>query len=112
MPMTVSLTGEKKKKFAKAARELLARKDPTLREIAGMVGLMTAYAPAVEYGGSHIKLLEMNKNEALVKAKGNFDAHMQVSREAAWDILWWLDNLERERRKRVSAPETDIRTPP
>ena len=55
--MSVTLTPEKKEKFARAAGDLLAKEKTSVREVAGLVGLMTAYSPAVEYGGAHIKNL-------------------------------------------------------
>ena len=61
--MTISLTEAKRAKFERAAAELVEKSEARIREVAGLVGLVTANEPAVEYGGSHIKLLEVEKNK-------------------------------------------------
>ena len=57
--MTVALTEEKRDGFRKVASDLLGKQETKIREVARLVGLMVAYAPATEYGGAHIKRLEM-----------------------------------------------------
>ena len=108
--MTITLTQEKKLKFTRAASDLLEKENPTIREVAGLVGLMTAYSPAVEYGGSHIKRLELDKNRALAIERGIFDARMHISQGAREDISWWLENLEGARLVRTSTPDVEIAT--
>ena len=54
---------------------------PVIREVAGIVGLMVAYLPAVEYGGAHFKQLERDKIKALKRRKGNFDEHVWISQK-------------------------------
>ena len=51
LEMTVGLTLEKREKFARAASEVLGKVKMIIRELAGLVGLMVAYSPAVQYGG-------------------------------------------------------------
>ena len=97
--MTVALTREKK--FTRAARDLLAKGLSRIREVAGLIGLMVAYSPAVEYGPAHIKLLEIDKNEALVRSKGSFDQEMTLSPPARGEIDWWLQHLEKKRAVRL-----------
>ena len=92
-----------------AASELLERRGPSIREVAGLVGLMTAYSPAIEFGGAHIKRLEMDKNEALAYRKGNFDGKITPSRGAK-DILWWVNNLDSKRAIKILAPDLEICT--
>ena len=70
--MSVTLTQDKKEKFERAARGVLAQDRLRVREVAGLVGLMTAYSPAVEYGGAHIKNLERDKNVGLKVNRGDF----------------------------------------
>ena len=106
--MVVSLTREKKEKFRRAAADLREQSDPSIREVAGLIGLMIAYAPAVEYGGAHVKWLEWDKNKALELAKGNFDGRMQVSGRALKEIDWWLHNLDNDRLVRLDSPEFEI----
>ena len=57
--MSVALCESKREKFSKAANELLAKKRMSVREVAGLVGLMVAYTPAIKYAGAHIKHLKV-----------------------------------------------------
>ena len=98
--MSVSLTQEKKEKFVRAAEDVLNKELSSVREVAGLVGLMIAYSPALEYGGAHIKALERDKNLGLKLNKGNFDGRMAITEEAKVEIHWWLDQIGKEDAKR------------
>ena len=91
--MVVRPTSDKIEKFDRVAREILELKEVSIREIAGLVGLMIAYAVALDFGAAHIKLLEIEKNVALKANKGNFDAMMTLSDKVKVDINWWVDHL-------------------
>ena len=108
--MTVGLTLDKKEKFQRAAKEVLDKKACRIREIAGLVGLMVAYSPAVMYAGAHIKPLEIDKNEALAKSRGDFDGWMEISNLAESDIEWWLGHLHNKERVRVDSPSFEVFT--
>ena len=107
--MTVRLTEEKVAKFTRAASDLLGKQQSSVREAAGLVGLMTAYAPAVEYAQAHIKALEKEKNEALEYHKGDFRGSIRVIKGVE-DIMWWLENLENPRKIRTGNPDCVIYT--
>ena len=109
--MTVTPTQEKVEKFQNAVEELFQVEEPTIREVAGIVGLMSSNSPGVQYGPAHIKRLEREKNAALARAKGNFDATMYIGREGLEDIQWWLDNLPTASKKiRNGGPDLEMCT--
>ena len=110
LDMTVNLKLDKRQKFTRAALDLLDKESPTVREVAGLIGLMVAYTPAVEYGGAHIKWLEWDKNQALAQRAGDFDGRMRISERAQRDILWWLENLGVARKIRLGSPQVEICT--
>ena len=91
--MKVFLTEDKCKKFVKAANETMHKTTPTIREVAGLIGLMIAYSKAFDFAQAHIKWLEKDKNVALVKSKGNFAETMKISTFGFRDIYWWLNNI-------------------
>ena len=66
--MHVPLTNEKKK-LTQVITEITGQGDNSIRQVAGLVGLMVAYAPAVEYTGIHFKSLERDKIKALKRSK-------------------------------------------
>ena len=92
--MKVFLTPDKEQKFIRSAQDTLAKDFPTIREVAGLIGLMTAYSRAFDYAQAHIKWIEKDKNDALVLSKGNFNVTMKLSKRAKLDISWWLDNIQ------------------
>ena len=108
--MEVSLTVEKKQKFREAANKILNENEHKIREVAGLVGLMVAYTPAVEYAGVHFKTLERDKIKALKRSKGNFEEKMWISTGGLADITWWLDNLDNHRQIRRSEPDVELFT--
>lgn len=92
--MEVSLTQDKILKFREIASELLeGPRRIKIRKVAALIGLMTAYAPALLFGGVHIKTLEIQKNAALARNRGNFERFMSLSEESKQDINWWLQHL-------------------
>ena len=107
--MQVSLTEEKKGKLLRVIDEILTG-DNTIRQVAGLVGLMVAYAPAVEYSGVHFKSLERDKIKALKRSRGNFESKMWVSEEGMSDIRWWQYNLDNSRQIRREDPDVELFT--
>ena len=108
--MRVEITPEKVQKFTRAGQDLLGKVRPTVREVAGVIGLMTAYSPAVSYGGAHIKWLEWDKNKALGALAGDFEGTVSLSERAKEDIAWWLQNLTKPRQVRLDKPTVVIYT--
>ena len=108
--MNVSLTEEKKGKIQLVAGQILGQELPIIREVAGLVGLLVAYTPAVEYAGAHFKALERDKIRALKRAKGNFNDYMWISVKGKEDILWWLENLDNPREIRREDPTVELFT--
>ena len=107
----VFLTKEKEEKLTRAATDLLAKNKSTIREVAGLIGLLVAYSPAFRYADLHTKLLEREKIDALRAAKGNFNGKMKLSWEARCEIFWWIENITRSGRAiRESDPETVLFT--
>ena len=86
----------------RAAEQVLEKEAPTIREIAGLIGLMV-----MRGGGGHHKRLELEKIGALAQSKGNFDAKMVLSPEAREEISWWLDNIDKSG-KPVSRGDPDV----
>ena len=109
--LKVRPTIEKREKFLRAAEDALGKTRLSIREVAGLVGLMIAYQVGVQYGGAHIKALEKDKIKALAKKKGNFDAMMAISKEGKEDIEWWVSEIgSAEKMIRLESPEVEICT--
>ena len=72
---------------------LLSRSYVSIREVAQVIGLLVSSLPAVQYGPLFYRNLEIDKNDALRKNKGNFEALMQISPESREDLSWWVRGL-------------------
>ena len=107
--MKVFLTKDKEVKFLKATNETIQKSTPTIREVAGLIGLMTAYSKAFDFAKAHIKWLEKDKNDALISSKGSFAATMIISSRGMLDISWWLANISNSgKHVYISEPDFDL----
>ena len=91
--LTVDLTEGKREKFSKVAHELSVTKEPTVRQVAVLVGLMVAYGQGVDYSRAHVRGLEKDKNIGLGVNKGNYEKTMILSDRGKQDIIWWVSHL-------------------
>ena len=93
------------------ADALLAKEKFTIRELAGLIGLMSEYSKGVEYGMGHYRHLEHLKVAGLRQNKGSFDAFISLSSSAAEDINWWKINISKGiRRIWTSSPSITLTT--
>lgn len=110
--MHVSLTNEKQLKLSSVIHEIrtTAPQKLTIRQVAGLIGLMVAYSPAVEYAGVHFKSLERDKIKALKRSRGDFEKVMWISERGYNDIDWWEANLGNPRLIRREEPDVELFT--
>ena len=92
--MTVTLTLEKKEKLVILINKVLSKEMVKIRDVASLVGKFVSSAPASLYGPLHYRTVERDKNQALKRARGNYEANMSISDEAKHEICWWKDNIE------------------
>ena len=91
--MTVRLTPQKAEKLKNLCVEMLSRETVTIRDLAALIGQMVASEPGVPYAPRFYKQLEIEKDLALKKSRGNFDALMTISPVGKADIQWWIDTV-------------------
>ena len=76
-----------------------------------MIGLIVSSLPAVQYGPLFYRNIEIDKNEALHKNKGNFEALMQLSPESREDLSWWVRTLPQAYKQiDLSNPDIEVTT--
>ena len=76
--MIISLTNEKAKKIKEACEKLLQSPQPTIREVARVIGMLTASFPGVMFGPLHYRHLDMKKTAALTLKKENYNKIMTL----------------------------------
>lgn len=88
--MLVSLTEQKVNNLKSAVKKLQSSKTCTIRQLAEVIGLLSAYSIAIILGPLYIKYLESDKIHALAENKGNFDGVMTLSEDSLSDLSWWI----------------------
>lgn len=91
--MSVTPTEEKREKMVKVGSQLLQKEWHKLRAVAGFVGLANSYSESSQYGGNHIKEIEMDLIKALAVNRGNFEAFMWLHNSSKHNINWWLSSI-------------------
>ena len=69
--MSVRLTDKRKRKLRDSCSDLLKKTKSKIRKVASCVGLMLSSFAGVPHGPLHYRALELDKNSALKKNKGN-----------------------------------------
>ena len=93
--MKVCLTDVRKVAIKETCIMLVRKGSPTIREVARVIGLMTASFPGVKYGSLHFRDLERCKSRAVKESKGSYDCTMKLDGLALCDVQWWIDNIDR-----------------
>ena len=88
--MTIRLPPRKAITVKQACENLLNQSNPTIREVARVIGLLVSSLPGLQFGELHYRHLERNKISALTINKGNYDALMSLSAKARPELHWWV----------------------
>ena len=89
----VYLTPDKTDRVVSAYQMLLSRSCVSIREVAQVIRLLVSSLPAVQYGPLFYRNLEIDKDEALLKNMGNFEALMPLSPKSRGDLRLWVRTL-------------------
>ena len=108
--MIVYLPCDKKNKVKDLCEKLITSINPTIRFVAQVIGTLISTFSAVELGKLHYRQLEWGKIEALKRAKGNFNARMEVTREMKTELQWWIKNIDSQHRNIVKPNPTMVMT--
>lgn len=92
--MTIRLPDNKSEEIQSLCTELMQIANPSIRQVARIIGKMVASFPAVQYGQLYYRALERDKIKALKMNKGHFDRKMSLSLEAKQELQWWTDNVQ------------------
>ena len=91
--MTITLPDDKKAKVKSICKQLLFKSHPTITELAQLVGTLVSCLPGIQFGQLYYRNLEIEKNLALRKHKGHYEAHLTLSSSAKDELSWWLENV-------------------
>ena len=92
--MTVNLLPHQVAKIKSMCNEFLSKQQPTIREVAQVIGVLVSSFPGVQFGPLHYRNLERDKISALKNNKGNFESPMTLSSWAETELNWWINNID------------------
>ena len=105
--MTIKLTDNKVHCIREKILTLLTMKKPTIRDLASVIGSVTATFPAIPFGKMHYRNAEHCKIEALKIHKGDYMAPIILNPSTELELQWWIDNLDYTNTN-LQIPEVDI----
>ena len=96
--LEINITKEKKKKTVEKVDKFISNKKCTIRDLAKLIGILNALAPAVKGCFLMVRELIFVKNHALNIANEFWDAQLcctkDLSVKAIRDLYWWKDTLQ------------------
>ena len=92
--MTVKLPLSKAAKVKSARQNLVLNCNPTIREVAQVIGLIVSSFPSVQYAQLQYRTLESEKIHVLKVNAGNYESIMTLSQMAKTELTWWIENID------------------
>lgn len=109
--MTISPTQQKKADYSLLFQKFYDQQTCTIRQLCQIIGKIVSTLESTQYGALFYRKLEAEKNWALKRNEGNFDAVMQITPEMREDLAWWLKNLnDAEKCLKIREPEVTLWT--
>lgn len=93
--MKVYPMGEKIEKGLIMLRELRARGQIKIGQLATLIVMLNDLTKGCEYGPGNYRILERDKTKGLAINRGDFEALIRLSDKAKNDLVWWMLNLSR-----------------
>ena len=91
--MSIHLPPRKATNVRQACEDHLHQHNPTIRDVAHVIGLIVSSFPEVQYGELYYRYLEQEKIQALQASRGDYDAPTNLSQEARSNLHWWVNNV-------------------
>ena len=88
--MDVSLTVKKQEGIRSLGSALLKASKVSVRMLASFIGRLVAAGPGVPYAPLRYKYLEILRNGALSRNRGNYDGFLVLDSRARECVSWWL----------------------
>ena len=90
--MRMSLPANKRSALARLINKMAKQRSCTIRQYAQFLGSLAAACPAITYSRLYTKKFERDKYLALLRAKGDFNAIMQLPPRES-EFSWWKDHI-------------------
>ena len=91
--MVTYLSDHKNKKIYDKCQSISKKQDLKIRDVASFIDTLTSTFPANEYGPLYYRTILKNKDDFLKANKGNFNARIDLTKNALQEIKWWENNI-------------------
>ncbi|XP_068703769.1 uncharacterized protein [Montipora foliosa] len=105
--MRLRLPAVKLEKIVSACKALLAKHQPSVRDVAKVTGLLVSALPAVNYLEMHYRSLELCKTQTLTGSL-DYDTTLPLSSQARSDLQWVIENVTQCNGRLFQVPKIDI----
>ena len=105
--MRLQLPVIKLEKIVSACKALLAKHQPSVRDVAKVTGLLVSALPAVNYLEMHYRSLELCKTQTL-SGSLDYDKTLSLSSQARSDLQWVIENITQCNGRLFQVPKIDI----
>ena len=90
--MRLQLPVVKLEKIVSTCKALLAKHQPSVKDVAKVSGLLVSALPAVNYLEMHYRSLELCKTQTL-SGSPDYDKTLSLSSQARSDLQWVIENI-------------------
>ena len=91
--MVTYLSDHKKKKIFDKYQLISKKQYLKMRDVVSSIGTLTSTFPASEFGPLYYRAILKNKVDFLKANKGNFNARIDLTKNALQEIKWWKNNI-------------------
>jgi hypothetical protein len=107
--MKITLGQDKIKNLVEHCQKIIRVAEPTIREVATLIGIFVAYSDGTKSGMLYFRHLEEDKKWALRCNRGNYDSKMKISSKGRKEINWWLENVHHQAKDiHIQSPQIEI----
>lgn len=106
--MTVALPEDRLRGIVQACSQASRRNRITIRDLARLIGRMTATTIAVLPAPLCYRNLQQLKNQALLNTSGNYEAKVLLNEAAKQELQWWKEELLRWNGRPLQPPPPDL----
>ena len=106
LSMKLSLPESKIHQIQKECRSMLGKRIVTPRQLARLIGMLTASIPAVLQAPLHYRALQRLRNRSL--RNNRYDQQVEIDVESRQDLLWWIHHFPLHNGRSLSTPVAEV----
>ena len=106
--LTLSLSETKLEDLRNDCREAIGKKKTTVRELARLIGKLTATKLAVLPAPLHVRQLQMHKIKVLLNSSQSYESTIELTPQCKAELTWWIEHLQRWNGRALITPAPDL----